>query len=145
MHILQASILINATSLNRRIGRARISMIQLLCNCQSVGNFAHFHTTWENKIDEQLHWNRYTDPWTSSPRASTLIDNIFWTICEDNWTKPLGNECWYTMRSLRDKRSLDALVQRAQKKWTKLQWCWFTSHTIVDQHYQHLIFVSKWR
>jgi hypothetical protein len=145
VHILQASILINAISLNRKIGGTRIPMIQLLCNCPSVGNLAHFHTTCENKVDEQSHRERYVDSWTSSSRANILINNIFWTICEDNWTKPLVNECRYTMRTLCDKRTLDALVQSAQNKWTKLRWYWCTSHIIVDQHCQHLIFVSKWR
>jgi hypothetical protein len=145
VHILQASFLIDPISLNRRIGRRRIPIIQLPCNCQSVGNVAHFHTTWQNMIDEQHHWDRYVDPWILSSSTIVLIYNIFWTMREDNWTKPLGTECWYTMRSLCDKRILDALVQSAQNKWTKLEWCWFTSHTIVDKLYQHLIFVSKWR
>jgi hypothetical protein len=145
VHIPQSSVFIDTISLNRRIGRMRIPMIQLSCSYQSVGNVAHFHTTCKNKINEQLHIKRCADPWTSSSRASTSIDNIFWTIYEDNWTKPLENECRYTMRSLCDKRTLDALVQSAQNKWTKLQWYWFISHTIVDQHYQHVIFVLKWR
>jgi hypothetical protein len=62
MHILQASVLIDPISLNKTIGSKMISMIQLSCNSQSVRNVASFHTTFENKIDEQSHWQRYVDP-----------------------------------------------------------------------------------
>ncbi len=62
MHILQAFVFITEIYLNRSIGPARIMMIQLPCNYQSVGEYARFDTTLENDIDEQRCKDRYADP-----------------------------------------------------------------------------------
>ena len=61
VHILQACVLIDTISLNRKIGRTMISIIQLLCNCQLLENVVRFYTICENKINGQSRRKRYID------------------------------------------------------------------------------------